>query len=539
MRETAEKRAWRSAAVLALPFCGAAYYTWKMDALDRSGLLASGSPFSLEDLWIIAALTAAALPLFGKALFYGASQSFRPGRGRLPPLWAGTVFLFLLWLPVLLVFYPAAGMNDTVYMMENPLKGSIQFPWGPTLFWGAGARLAERLTGSREPFIFAAVLWQMLLMATGLSWGAREAARLAGHPRAAWVLLLYFAFFPMCGNYAAAAVRDPLYSLALLGWTVILSRAALSGKGSSLFLTASCLAALMLLRSNGIYVSLVLAGALMILVKREAKKTALLFLVCAAAAVLPGKAILHSIGEEPLFQETAAVPLQQAGRVLVTGGAMDEEMKELLTSYLPEERWKKGYSPYTVDFIKWDPAFRHDRMTETKTAFLAGWIRTGLSNPGTYLAGWMTETYALWNLDPLEHQVQSRFGWALTDENTAHMEPADNDRLAAGPLPLPSWIKSALVWYSFEGSRFLGAGLSLWITFFIGAFFYVRGEKRLILCCLPLWANGATLLVSTPASAVFRYSFAFVLILPVLVLLAAGSMGNADGKDSHQEDGKQ
>lgn len=538
MRETAEKRAWQSAAVLALPFCGSAYYTWKVDALDRSGLLASGPLFSLEDLWIVAALTAIAVPLLGKALAWASSCSFPPGKGQAPPFWAGTGFLFLLWLPVLLVFYPAAGMNDTVYMMENPLKGSIQFPWAPAFFWGTGARFAKTLTGSREPFIFAAVLCQMILMAAGLSWAARAGARLAGHPRAAWGLLLYFAFFPMCGNYAAAAVRDPLYSLALLGWTLILARAA-ARKESPLFLTGIFFAALMLLRSNGIYVSLLLAGALMILRKREAKRTGLLFLLCAAAAVLPGRAILHSIGEEPLFQEAAAIPLQQAGRVFVTGGAMDEEMKELLTSYLPEEQWKKGYSPYTVDFIKWDPSFRHDRMTETKGQFLAGWIRTGLANPGAYMAGWMTETYALWNLDPLEHQVQSRFGWALTDEGTAHMEPADNDHLAAGPLPLPSWLKSAVVWYSFEGSRFLGAGLCLWITLFGGALLYVRGEKRLALCSLPLWANTATLLVSTPASAVFRYSFAFVLILPVLAVLAAGSMGKADGKDSPEEDGKQ
>lgn len=538
MEENRRKRAWQSAAVVSPFFCLAAYYTWKIDALDRSGLLTAGPLFSMEDLLFTALLSAAAVPLFRKAFLIGASRVFLPGKGRLPPFWGGTLFLFILWLPILLVFYPAAGMNDTVYMMENPLKGSIQFPWASALFWGMGARFGEMTAGSREPFIFAAVFLQMLVMAAGLSWAALESARLSRHPRAAWVLLLYFALFPMCGNYAAAAVRDPLYSLALLGWTVILARAAVTVRVSSLFLTGACFAALMLLRSNGLYVSLLLAAALMMLVKKEAKKTALLFLTCAALAVLPGKMILHSIGEEPLFQEAAAVPLQQAGRVLAAGGAMDGEMKELLVSYLPEEQWKKGYSPYTVDFIKWDPDFRHDRMTETKWAFLAGWIRTGLANPGTYLAGWMTETYALWNLDPLEHQVQSRFGWALTDENTAHMEPADNDRLAAGPLPLPSWLKTAAVWYSFEGSRFLGAGFSLWITVFLGALFYVRGEKRLVLCGLPLWANGLTLLVSTPASAVFRYSFAFVLILPVLAVLAAGGCGQSREKEINGKDGK-
>jgi hypothetical protein len=57
------------------------------------------------------------------------------------------------------------------------------------------------------------------------------------------------------------------------------------------------------------------------------------------------------------------------------------------------------------------------------------------------------------------------------------------------------------------------------MTLFLCLLFYCGGRKRLILAALPLLANTLTLLVSTPASAVFRYSFAYVLGLPLLALV--------------------
>ena len=518
--ENQVRRGRRAAAVLSLPLGAAGYYTWRIDAMDKAGTLSQPGAALLAPsdwLWIL---------LLGAAA-YGTTVFLLPrlARLRLPecaipsfPVRAGGAILFLCWLPVLLAFYPAAGMNDTVYMMENPLRGSIQFPWAPTLFWGYGAEWAVRVFQSREPFIFAAVLLQMALMAWGLAWTAGKTGELAECPLAGWMIAAYFAFFPMIGNYAAAAVRDPLYSLALLGWMMILWAAAETGRTDSGRVVAASLG-LMLLRSNGLAVSLLLFAALARLGRRRIR-TGLILLICAVITVLPGKWILSHIGEEPLFQEAAAVPLQQTGRVLIMGGAMDEEMRQLLLSYLPEEQWWTSYSPYTVDFIKWNAAFQHDRMTRTKEAFLAGWARTGLANPRLYAEGWLTETYALWNLDPMEHQVQSRFGWALTDSQTAHMQPADNDRLSAGRLPLP--LKGTIAAASFEGSRFLGAGLCLWLTLIGAAVLYTQGRTRLIAVFLPLWANTATLLLSSPASAVFRYSFGYAIALPVIAALLWG-----------------
>lgn len=50
------------------------------------------------------------------------------------PVLAGTMFLYDLIF--LLAFYPAPGMNDTVFMMDNPKYAGVQFPWLYSSFTG-------------------------------------------------------------------------------------------------------------------------------------------------------------------------------------------------------------------------------------------------------------------------------------------------------------------------------------------------------------------------------------------------------------------
>lgn len=156
---------------------------------------------------------------------------------------------------------------------------------------------------------------------------------------------------------------------------------------------------LMLLRSNGLFIAALLSVCSAFL-RKSWKKEAAVFLLCAVAAIVPGRLILSYHDWQPLFQESMAIPLQQMGRVLVMGGNRSEETAVLMNHLLPEDKWRKNYSPATVDFVKWDDDFKRNDLNREKADFLKAWVDTGLKNPGLYMEGWMTETYALWNLDP-------------------------------------------------------------------------------------------------------------------------------------------
>lgn len=507
--------------LLSLPLSAAVWYTIRWNLLDEQGRLTvpGESLFSWFDIPMI-------------VLFYGLTAAVLLGTGRFlmerqwirePEMGKGTAFpafliTFFWWLLFLLAFYPAPGMNDTVYMMDNPLYAVIQFPWAYSVLYGYGAEWGKTVFGSREPVIFGLALLQMGLIAFCLTELCGRIRRTFG-AAPAFFLWIYGTFLPIIGNYAAAAVREGTFSLAVLAWMSFFlfwkKDTVWTGKHTAL-LGAACLG-LMLLRSNGLAV----AFALMIVLTRTLRKYRVpwaVFILCAAISVIPGQLILHQHGWKPLFQESMGIPLQQMGRVLVKDGVRDEETAVLMDSLLPEEKWRKGYHPYTVDWVKWDENFHHDLLSEKKTEFLGAWWRTGLANPDIYLEGWLTETFSLWNLDPADSGVQSRFGWALSDENTKHMKPADNDRFLTGSLPVPQKVKSVLGVFQYEASRFIGSGPMMWMTLFFCVLFYREGKREALRAALPLLLNTATLLLSTPACGVYRYSFPYVLGLPVLLI---------------------
>ncbi|WP_299142126.1 DUF6020 family protein [uncultured Dialister sp.] len=509
-------RACRASMVFSFFLSPAAWYTYKIDSMGEKVTEAGQAILTGHDGWVLLLLFllfSAVLPPFARLWLTLPCQSEKGGES---PFFLPAFLLMALWqVPFLLALYPAPGMNDTLFMMENPLYAGVQFPWLYSLLYGYGSMAGKYLFGSREPVIFLFSLVQLLLYAWGLTkivfWVYRRHSRYAAIP-----LYFYFLLLPIIGNYGMAAVRDGLFSLCLAGFMVLMTEESWEKREYIFFSLLSL--GLMLLRSNGVYIVFFLM-AVSSFYRKSWKKPAAIFIICALAAILPGRMILSCHHWEPLFQESMAIPLQQMGRVLVMGGERSDEAALLMNHLLPEEKWKKDYSPATVDFVKWDDDFRRNDLNREKAAFLKAWIDTGLKNPRIYVEGWMTETYALWNLDPLEHGVQSRFGWALSDENTKNMKPSDNDMLALGDFPMPFGLKAFLGNYTYSGSRFLGSGLCLWITLFFCLLFYLSGRRRLILAALPLLANTATLLLSTPASAVFRYSFAYVLGLPLLLIL--------------------
>lgn len=70
-----------------------------------------------------------------------------------------------------------------------------------------------------------------------------------------------------------------------------------------------------------------------------------------------------------------AIPIQQLGRTMVLGGERSEETKTLMENLLTEEEWKKEYSPYTVDFVKWHDHFHRNWLNgQKKNSCRHGWI---------------------------------------------------------------------------------------------------------------------------------------------------------------------
>lgn len=113
---------------------------------------------------------------------------------------------------------------------------------------------------------------------------------------------------------------------------------------------------------------------------------------------------------------------------------------------------------------------------------------------------------------------QSRFGYAMTDENRKQVS-AGNNQVAGGNLPIPENIKDALISWSYGYSNFLGAGFCLWMTLILSGTLIIKGKSQYLWVAVPTLLNTGTLLLATPFCGAFRYSFAYVLLLPFLLFL--------------------
>lgn len=64
-----------------------------------------------------------------------------------------------------------------------------------------------------------------------------------------------------------------------------------------------------------------------------------------------------------------AIPLQ-LGRTMKLEGDRSEETRHRMDELLPEEEWKKEYSPFTVDFVKWHDHFHRNWLNGQKKEFV-------------------------------------------------------------------------------------------------------------------------------------------------------------------------
>lgn len=203
----------RASLVFSLFLSPAVLYTYKIDCMGDKVAEAGNEILALQDgfiLLLLFILFAAVLPPFVR-LCLTLPRSSEKSRGR-RLFWPAFFFMAFWQLPFLLALYPAPGMNDTLFMMENPLYGGVQFPWLYSLVYGCGALLGNHLFGSREPVIFLLSLGQLFLYAYGLTRIVFHVKEKQGEVPAL-LLYFYFTFLPMVGNYGIAAVRDGLFSL--------------------------------------------------------------------------------------------------------------------------------------------------------------------------------------------------------------------------------------------------------------------------------------------------------------------------------------
>lgn len=433
----------------------------------------------------------------------------------------GRTFLgiFAAWFVFFLAFYPGTAMNDTIYILKAPLELGNQHPFLYNMYLYAFYRIGCLL---QNPNLGLAILSlvQMVGMAYVL---ARAVTMLRRRGAAVWLcraLTVYFGIAPLFPTYAVSAIKDTPFSVCLFGLLLLLYELA-SGKGAPLASKAFllqlllCMCGVAMFRNNG---AIIVLGTAVVLGFCYRRYMGRILLISGGVLVvwITGNRLAAYTGIEPLFQERAAIPLQQTAAVIVKGGPLDDSEAQYLYRLLPEKSWQE-YSPACSDTIKWNDAFDRAYLNQTKDRFMQIWGQLLCKNPKVCMEAYLLETYGIWGIETRnKEQYYNKEIW----ENTLGL-------YQDSPLPEPARRLIVDYYCNRFTYRYLSMGTAYWLLFAVTLWLLYQRAYHFAVVTLPLWLLFVGLLAATPIAFAFRYGFVVALAVPFYVILPF--MGSTEG----------
>lgn len=441
----------------------------------------------------------------------------------------------LSWLFCLLVFFPGLGMNDSLIIMMNGLHMSTQHPMLYCAFvsvctWvglGIGSLTAAAVIYSVLQLIFVSGCCSVCIIWLGMKKVPTFMVALA---------VCFYAFCPFLAMYSVTMIKDVIFSALLMLWIPCLyevlvseEKRILTSKQSVVLLVILSLGTI-LWRNNGIFITIPLLTIIMIKSKYLRKPLAGGILLIAVVSALPS-VVMASRDKEPLFQESAAIPIQQIAAVIYYDGVIGDAEKEFINEIMPLESVKDKYNPYTVDPIKWG-TFNREYLSQNKAEFLYTWLKLFKDNKAIYAKAYLQTTFGFWS--PLHHSSGTLPSLADVATGDETLERFIADKGLCSSSVLPESISGQLKNLYRATAVFIGEGQCFWLILLIGEMLYWLFGKRILWICVPLILLWLTLMVSVPVAYSFRYVLAYPFCMPLLLgLCFKGDMTDRRLLDEH------
>lgn len=433
--------------------------------------------------------------------------------------------LCLCWLPFFLKDFPGSVLGDSFGSVQQALGDaafSNHFPVVYTLFVGIFLKIGAAM-GSLIGGVFLYSLTQYVLLAAAyayfLTWLDSKGVR-------RWYIIASLLFFAIPQTFAMQAVvmwKDPLFTAFLLLLTMQLADAAQSqGKllCNQTFLVkwVLLLLGIIFFRNNGLYIAAGLLVLLPIVYRRQAKRVCLATLsVIVASCIVTGPIYTACGVEKDSVVESLGVPIQQMAYVVTHDGEMNDTEREAVTSLLPEEEYKRVYTPCLVDSIKWDYGHFDDYYLEHNTVHLLKcWGTMCLKNFPLYVKAYCLETFGYWKIGArngygdMVAGISEGEGWDVYDLHTTDVLQR---------LPGGAWLSAVQDKLQIHFS--IGTLFALWV---LGLALLLRRKAYPFALVLApgalLWL---TLMLAAPVAFGVRYAYLLLAgfpLIPVVPVLA-------------------
>lgn len=440
----------------------------------------------------------------------------------------------LCWLPYYILFFPGLGNPDTSmqiawflhypteWLQYSAVRGPEVYatnhhPYFTTLLYGAFAKIGLLLDGNIFYGVALYCLCQMLVMALVLTGIWFYLRRLGLSGRICKVGLAFTALFPLCPLYAITMLKDTLFGLVCLTFSILLFEVART-RGERLKQNWFCGTLIAngllvaLTKNQGVYFVAAAAVFCLIFCRRRVRAAVSLVLPVVLFQFVWLQILLPAWNVAPGGrQEVLGSLFQQTARyVVMYPEDVTAEEADAIRAVIDYDHLAELYVPTLSDDVKF--TYDQDATEEELSAYFQAWSQMLRRHPDAYLQALLHNIYGSFYLG---NQT------ALSYTDFDNREVADYPELVVEKTPLLERVQPIAQILLPAVQRVPGIGLLFcvgfypWVVLFLFLDVLRRKQYAQLLAQLPAILSVAVLLVS-PVSGSYRYAMPMIFLLPFL-----------------------
>lgn len=417
-------------------------------------------------------------------------------------------------------FYPAIMTPDSYYVIHyaNNFILSDFHTFGHTWFFGIFFHLGKLIFSSLNKAVAFSIIIQMFCMSTIFATAIKYFYNKGLNKKICILITLFFALNPLHTHYSITLWRDVMFGGTFVIILICLYEFVSSKekiKISYIILFIVGVFVMLFFRNNGIYVYLFSIPFIIVFMKNKRIMMSILTISIACFYfVIKGPVFDYFNISKTTSVEAFSIPLQQIARVVATGKKVNDNDEEYLRILFKDyDTIYKEYKPYISDSIK--RLTNNDILSQNKSDFLKTYFHLSVKYPSIYFEAYFSQTLGYWYPDIIYASTGGESTGFFPEENISNYPLTPKwynkiiDMTVSRKIPL-----SNIVWSL--GIQFIILLISFVITLYLG-------NKKYVLCYVPLFGLWLSLMVSTPVFCELRYIYGlftcapFILILPFVI----------------------
>ena len=438
--------------------------------------------------------------------------------------------LILVWIPVILAFYPGAFLYDSnnEFHQISTREFTTHHPLLHILALGIPVLFGNKYLDSYNIGIFIFVAIQMIILSACFTYVISYMKKKGISKIIRIITFLWFGFFPVIQMYVVCTTKDVLFTAALLIHCIQLleydydKENYFSNKKNIILFILSAVV-MLLLRNNILYayIVMIVIFSLYCILKKSNKKLIFSMMISLVIAILLNNIMIFALdASKGKKQEILTVPIQQLARTYkFNENSFTEEQKNTLYEILSEEALDI-YSPNISDLIKVE--FNNENYLNAPSKYNKLWFEIGVNNPFTYVNAWLLTSYGFWYPDTIinVYEGTQRFTYIYEDSSFFGFE-TELPGIRDSKLPILEefYRKISLELYQQKVpvlSMLFSLGFYTYIYLFFGLYICKKNKGNyckplfLILLLFATFLLGPTYLI--------RYMLIYWFFLPVLFI---------------------